>query len=43
MILKDKEQRVNVEITPPNITDLYKKAYAPIIADYLITQKVKLK
>jgi hypothetical protein len=43
VILKDKEQRVNVEITPPNITDLYKKAYAPIIADYLITQKVKLK
>ena len=43
VILDDKEQGVNVEITPPNITDLYKKAYAPIIADYLIKQKVKLK
>jgi len=43
VILGDEEQGVNVEITPPNITDLYKKAYAPIIADYLIKQKVKLK
>ena len=43
VILEDKEENVTVEISPPNITDLYKKPYADIIADYLIEQKVKLK
>ena len=43
VILDDREQRVNVEIAPPNVTDLSRKAYAPIIADYLLKQKVKLK
>jgi len=43
VILEDKEKNVTVEISPPNVTDLYKKQYADIISDYLIKQKVKLK
>jgi len=43
VILEDKEKNVTVEISPPNVTDLYKKQYADIIAEYLIKQKVKLK
>lgn len=43
VILEDKEQEVGIEITPPNVTDLYKKVYSSIIGDYLKKQGVKLK
>jgi hypothetical protein len=43
VITGDKTKDITVEITPPNITDLYKKPYANLIADYLIKQKVKVK
>ena len=37
-----KVKKINIEVTPPNITDLPKKKYADIIGDYLKEQGVKL-
>ena len=37
-----KTKKINIEVNPPNITDLPKKRYADIIGAYLEEQGVKL-